>query len=167
MKFGLEMKPTEGVHEARIVSVKELPKQITAFKRPDGTFRIEDKVQIVFEMMDQQDGNGEFAQTKMTWTAKTSSKSHLGRFLEDMGWPRNGMDFNVQWLKGETLHVNIKHSKDGKFADITHCIKDPAVIREYRRPCSWPGCTEFVNPTFDAEVRAGKCYNHCYLGGGQ
>ena len=163
MKFGLEMKPTEGEHAARIFSVKELPQQITGFKNPDGTFRVEDKVQIVFEMLDQQDGNGDFAQTKMTWTAKSSPKSHLGRFLDDMGWPRNGRDFNFQWLVGETLHINIRHSKDGKFADVTHAIKDPAIVREYRRQCSWTGCTEFVNPHVDAEVKSGRCYRHCYL----
>jgi hypothetical protein len=45
-----------------------------------------------------------------------------------MGWPRNGRDFNIHWLVGETMHVNIQHNKDGRFANVTHVIKDPAII---------------------------------------
>jgi len=156
LTFGLDELATEGEHAARIVAVKELGVV-------KGQFRSEEKVRIMFEMLDQPDANGEYARVVMTYAAKVTKGSHLGRLLDDMGWSRNGRDFNIHWVVGETMHVDILHNKDGRFANITHVIKDPAVIREYRRPCPWTGCTEFVNPHDDAEVKSGRCYLHCYL----
>jgi len=159
LKFGLEEMATEGEHLARIVTVNELPQQ-------KGQFRTEDKVKIIFEMVDQQDANGDYATASNLFALKTSKGSALGKFLDDMGWPRNGKDFNIQWLVGEELRVNIQHACDGKFANVTHVIKDdPEVIRRYRPPCSWKGCKEFVDPCMGDEVKAGRCYQHCYSGG--
>jgi len=156
LTFGLDELATEGEHAARIVAVKELG-------IVKGQFRSEEKVRITFEMLDRPDANGDLARVNMIYAAKATKGSHLGKLLDDMGWPRNGRDFNIHWLVGETMHINIQHNKDGRFANVTHVIKDPAIIREYRRPCPWTGCKEFVNPHDDAEVKAGRCYLHCYL----
>src|ERR1700687_3792334 len=156
LRFGLDEMATEGEHAARIVTVSELG-------MVKGQFRSEEKVKIIFEMLDQQDANGDCAKVSMMYAMKATKGSHLGKLLDDMGWPRNGRDFDIQWLVGETMHVNILHNKDGKFANVTHVIKDSAVIREYRRSCPWTGCTEFVNPHDDAEVKRGRCYLHCFI----
>ena len=155
LNFGLEEMATEGEHLARIVTVNELPQQ-------KGQFRTEDKVKIIFEMLDQPDANGDYARASNIFALKVSRGSRLGKFLDDMGWPRDGKPFNIQWLVGETLRVNIQHACDGKFANVTHAIKDPAVLRMYRPPCSSKGCKEFVNPCMGDEMTAGRCYQHCY-----
>jgi hypothetical protein len=155
--FGLDELATEGEHAGRIVAVKELG-------IVKGQFRPEEKVKITFEMLDQPDANGDYARVSMTYAAKVTKGSHLGKLLDDMGWTRDGKTFDLQWLVGETMLVNIQHSKDGRFANVTHVIKDPALVRGYKRPCTWTGCKEFVNPCVDAEVKTGRCYQHCYTG---
>jgi len=144
LKFGLDELATEGEHAARIIAVKELPQQ-------KGQFRTEDKVKITFEMLDQPDANGDHARASMTYAMKVTSGSHLGRLLDDMGWPRNGKHFDLQWLIGETMHVNIQHNKDGKFANVTHVIKDPAVTRSPKG---------VISNKCDGDN--GQCMNPCY-----
>jgi hypothetical protein len=144
LKFGLDELATEGEHAARIVAVKELG-------IVKGQFRSEEKVKITFEMLDQPDANGDYASVGMTYAAKVTKGSHLGRLLDDMGWTRDGKTFDLQWLVGETMHVNIQHNKDGRFANVTHVIKDPAIVRAPK------GVT-----SNKCDGNGGKCPNLCY-----
>jgi hypothetical protein len=81
LKFGLDELATEGEHAARITAVKELGVV-------KGQFRSEEKVRLTFEMLDQPDANGDYARVVMTYAAKVTKGSHLGRLLDDMGWTR-------------------------------------------------------------------------------
>ena len=118
---------TEGEHAARITAVKDLG-------IVKGKFRSERRVQVTFEMLDQKDCTGTQVQVRMQYTAKCGPQSALGKILDDMGYDLSGgVEFELEnLLVNETVHVNVQHNHDGKFANVTHVIRDPAVIRDVK-----------------------------------
>ena len=117
MKFGLETLATEGEHDARIIAVQDLG-------IVKGQFRAEKKLTISFEILDQPDENGDSPVTHCWYAQKFSSASALGKLLDDMGYARDGKDFDMNCLCGQPLRVSIQHSRCGKFANVTHVIEE-------------------------------------------
>jgi hypothetical protein len=150
LKFALDELATEGEHTARIIAVKELG-------IVKGQFRSEEKIRITFEMIDQPDANGDFAKVSMTYALKATKGSHLGKLLDDMGWARDGKEFNIQCLLNETLRVNIQHNRDGKFANVTNVIPTEGYVRTVRfaSQCDFSEhsqqCVEFTYERFCSE----------------
>jgi hypothetical protein len=150
LKFGLDDLATPGDHDATVIAVKDLG--LVQWK-----YGKEHAIKITFAITDQRDVNGDPAIVTMKYSLKMSANSAFGQLLDGMGYLRDGKDFNLDCLLNETLRVNIMHSRDGKFANVTRAIPKLGYVRPVRFACQCDyfdcgqQCAEFTYERFCPE----------------